>query len=79
MSAESAEQKTVKPWVYRVMPVEGEDDKKWDLHKVRTSKHTHFHTVKEAVAAAHEEAGTHPAHIVIHALDGHAYREYDLG
>ena len=44
--AESAEQKTVKPWVYRVMPVEGEDDKKWDLHKVRTSKHTHFHTVK---------------------------------
>jgi len=78
MSTTPSEQKPVKPYVFHVKPVEGEDGKKWDLHKVRSSKHEHFHTMKEAVAAAHEEAGTHPAHIVMHALDGHAYREYDL-
>ncbi|OOP60932.1 hypothetical protein BMF89_14950 [Arthrobacter sp. SRS-W-1-2016] len=72
------EQKAVKAYVFHVKPVEGEDEKKWDLHRIRTSKHEHFHTVQQAVAAAHEEAGTHAAHIVIHALDGHAYREYDL-
>lgn len=78
MSTALDEKKVVNPWVFHVMPVEGEDDKKWDLHKSHTRKHVHFHTVKEAVKAAHEEAATHPAHIVIHALDGHAYREYDL-
>ncbi|MBO1269970.1 DUF2188 domain-containing protein [Arthrobacter cavernae] len=78
MSTAPGEQKAVKPHVFHVKPVIGEEDKRWDLHRVRTAKHEHFRTVQEAVAAAHEEAGTHSAHIVIHAFDGHAYREYDL-
>lgn len=78
MSTPPSEEKGTKPYLFHVLPIEGEDNKKWDLHRFRTSKHEHFHTVQEAVTAAHEEAGTHSAHIVIHALDGHAYREYDL-
>ncbi|WP_427017463.1 DUF2188 domain-containing protein [Pseudarthrobacter sp. P1] len=78
MATATLEKTAVRRHVYHVLPCEGTDGKKWDLHKFRTSKHEYFHTQKEAVAAAHEEAGTHPAHLVMHALDGHPYREYDL-
>jgi hypothetical protein len=78
MSAATLEKKAVKRAIFHVQPCDGTDGNKWDLHKSRTSKHQYFRTQKEALAAAHVSIGSQPAHVVMHARDGHAYREFDL-
>ncbi|MCU6479999.1 hypothetical protein QO003_000319 [Arthrobacter silviterrae] len=78
MSTATLEKKAVHRFVYHVRPCEGADGMKWELHQFRTTLHEQFHTQKEAVAAAHMKCGERPSHIVMHALDGHTYREYDV-
>ncbi|WP_171814448.1 DUF2188 domain-containing protein [Arthrobacter dokdonensis] len=78
MPTATLEKKAVRRSVYHVRPCDGADGMKWELHKFRTTQHEQFHSQKEAVAAAHAECGDRPSHIVMHALDGHAYREYDI-
>jgi hypothetical protein len=78
MSASTLEKKAAKRAVFHVQPCDGADGNKWEMHKFRTRNHQYFRTQREATAAAHEAAGSQPGHVVIHALDGHVYREFDL-
>jgi hypothetical protein len=68
--------KDAKPLTFDVLPHEG-DGQEWDLHQQRARKHDYFHTQKEAVEAARVLAAGKAAHIVLHARDGHTYREFD--
>jgi hypothetical protein len=77
-STATLDRKAVKRAIFHVQPYDGTDGNKWDLHKFRTSKHQYFRTQKEALAAAHVAVGSQPAHVVMHARDGHAYGEFDL-
>jgi uncharacterized protein YdaT len=69
---------TAKPSIYDVLPHEGDASKQWDLHKQGARKHEYFRTQKEAIEAARGLAAGRPAHVVLHARDGHVYREFDL-
>jgi len=69
---------TAKPSIYHVLPHEGDASQRWDLHQQGARKHEYFRTQKEAIEAARRLAAGHPAHVVLHARDGHAYREFDF-
>jgi hypothetical protein len=63
--------------IYHVLPHEGDVSQRWDL-QTGARKHEYFRAQKEALEAARRLAVGHPAHVVLHARDGHAYREYDF-
>lgn len=75
--AGKAAPKTAKPLTFDVLPHEGDASKRWDLHQKGARRHEYFRTQKEAIEAARTRAAGLPAHVVLHARDGHAYREFD--
>lgn len=65
--------------VYEVLPHEGDAAQRWEMHLHGGRNHDYFPTHREAIAAAREQAlSHHPAKVVVHARDGHAYREFAL-
>lgn len=66
-----------KPLTFDVLPHEGELSERWDLHQKGARKHEYYRTQKEAIDAAWTLAAGRPAHVVLHARDGHTYREFD--
>ncbi|MGH3518189.1 MAG: DUF2188 domain-containing protein [Haloechinothrix sp.] len=72
-------EKTPTRSIFHVLPHEGADGRRWDLHKQGSRKHEYFNTQQEAVEGAHQLATGKAGHLVMHARDGHVYREYDFG
>ena len=71
--------KTTKPktMVYDVLAHQGDAAERWDVHLHGARSHGYFPTQKEAIAEARFQAQAHhPAKVVLHARDGHAYREF---
>lgn len=60
---------------FDVLPHDGDPSQRWELHQKGARKHDYFHTQKEAIEAAWTHAAGRHARVVLHARDGHAYRE----
>jgi hypothetical protein len=69
---------TKKSKIFDVLPYAGGDEKqRWDLHLQGARKHDYFRTHSEAIAAARRMAeANHPSKVLVHARDGHVYREF---
>lgn len=74
--AAAAKRPPAKPLTFDVLPHDGDPSQRWDLHQKGARKHEYFHTQKEAIDAAWTNAAGRHARVVLHARDGHAYREF---
>lgn len=72
----AAKMPAARPVTFDVLPHEGDPGQHWDLHQKGARKHEYFRTQKEAIDAAWAHAGQRHARVVLHARDGHAYREF---
>lgn len=72
----AAKKPAARPVTFDVLPHDGDPGQRWDLHQKGARKHEYFRTQKEAVDAAWAHAGRRHARVVLHARDGHAYREF---
>jgi hypothetical protein len=69
---------TPKTQLFEVLPHDIDDpSQRWEMHRKGERGHHYFATHREAIAAAIKMAEVkHPAKVVLHAKDGHKYREY---
>jgi anaerobic selenocysteine-containing dehydrogenase len=68
---------TKKSKIFDVLPYDGDEKQRWDLHLQGARKHDYFRTQSEAIAAARRVAeASQPSKVLVHARDGHVYREF---
>ncbi len=71
----TAKKPAARTLTFVVLPHDGDPNLRWDLHQKGARKHEYFHAQKEAIDAAWTLAAGRKAHVVLHARDGHTYRE----
>lgn len=71
----AAKKPAARTLTYDVLPHDGDPNLRWDLHQKGAKKHEYYHTQKEAIDAAWILAAGHKVHVVLHARDGHTYRD----